>query len=315
MILTPEETAEIAYIKNSMIENAFRYFERSLDGFENNHEYDFPIVDFYCGAEILVKVILIEKDYNMIFVEPGDASIEKLKNSEGRTVGLDEATKRIFKFVYPKLDNKFFNYFSKLRDDRNKLVHLYHPTVSRDRNNLAIKLSLGWVNVVRIFNHPYFEDTFRNFHSRFANIDSRLSFLENFLDSAANGIRQRHEDVDQLKTCPACARDTFEYGHCLLCHYQESHDELDARPPLVNCPMCEEELTVVPTIYGSRCKNPDCKSLLPHIIQCEYCGEWSIKEYAWDEDHQDIKEHGSYYWGCGTGECNGYMGYQMSKDD
>jgi hypothetical protein len=301
---------------DGLIANGLRHLSRGLKGFESG-DLDFAVTDAFFGIEIVLKALVFHRRWDFIFTDPESADAGKLMRGECRTIGRDAAIKRLRElgFTLPKS----VAHFTILENHRNKLVHYFHPDFGseKQRRRIASELANAWGALRSLKDLAVFSDAIEPHATAFGELDGRLLVLDNYLDQQAANIKREHAHPDWLGECPACHRDTFD-GDCSLCGYSEpSHREIKHGAEVIgpaSCIKCGALDSVVVSGDAARCTVPDCGAWFGGIHRCEFCQEFFVvsdeSEVIDDEDHIGV---GSYQFGCEN--CDGNLGYQMSKDD
>ena len=287
-------------ILTGLVKNGLRHLDRGLKGFESG-ELDFAATDAFFGIEILLKALVFETQWELIFDEPGDANLEKLKAGNCRTIGWEKAAKRLRNLIKKPLP-KSCSQFEALQTHRNKLVHFFHPGLVNATEKVAVArdLSNAWAALLEVCALPQFELIFRDHHSDFRALNGRLLVINDYLDQQTANIRSLHAHPESLQECPACKRATFN-GDCALCGYNEpTHRELTQGAefiPHADCPKCGAIKTVMPSGDAGRCTS--CGDVFECIGTCAYCGS----SFASDPNSDPEAAVGSYYFGCDN--CSG----------
>jgi len=311
--MTPVEKQPIF---DGLVSNGLRHLARGLEGFEAD-KLDFAVTDSFFGFEIVLKALVFQQDWTQIFTKPDEASAHQLISGECRTIGHADAIKRLKELGVnlPKTVSRF----KILEKHRNRLVHFYHAdlTTEKRRRRIASELANAWAALRALRAIPAIAAALSPHLSEFGRLDGRLLVLDRYLDEQAKRIRADHPNPDCLSDCPACKRETFD-GDCSLCGYSEpSHREIKHGAEVIgpaDCIECGAQGSVVVSGEGARCTEHGCGAWFGGLHRCEFCQEFFVvsdeSEVIDDEDHAGL---GSYQYGCEN--CEGNLGYQMSKDD
>jgi hypothetical protein len=188
-----------------------------------------------------LKALVFEAKWELIFDDPRDADITKLKAGNGRTIGREQAEDRLKTLIKKARFLRRAPISRRYKKHRNKLVHFFHPALfpEAEKTQVAKDLANAWSALRDLRALPRFEPVFREHSAAFHELDARLLVIDDYLDQQAATIRSRHPYVDSLEQCPACNRKTFD-GDCELCGYHEpSHRNLTQGVELVrpaDCP-------------------------------------------------------------------------------
>jgi hypothetical protein len=293
----------------NMLANGLRYLKRGLDAFSTN-DLDFALTDFYCGLEITLKAIVLHEDWRLVFNELGDADQAKLDKGTAKTIGADQAIKRLAVFVQKPISADAEKAIDRIRVHRNKLMHFYHADLqsAAGKKVIATDLARGWHALRLLRADTRFQTVFSKHSWRHDEMDAALLILKQYLKPAAQDI-QSANSAKNLYDCEACEMHTVLSDKCLLCgHEHISHHDLTSGAeyiPNLDCPTCDQEGVVVQKEKASRCTN--CGASHGAFVQCEYCNDW------WLEDDLSELHDGSYESGCE--HCDGNAAYQMGKGD
>ncbi len=303
-------------IFDGLVGNGLRHLSRGLLGFEKD-ELDFAVTDAFFGIEIMLKALVFHGRWEWIFVDPAVGDAASLKRGDCRTIGRDEAVKRLRRLGYILPDT--VRHFATLEQHRNKLVHYFHPDMRSDgrRRRIGAELANAWAALRNLRELPAFTEVLQSHSKAFGELDGRLLVLNRYLDDQATSIRREHSHPDLLTACPACGRETFE-SNCLLCGYHEpSHRELTQGAEAIgpaDCPRCGATGSVVVSGDRARCTEAECGASFGGIHRCEYCSGFFVveneEEVVDDEDHAGV---GSFFAGCPN--CDGRAGELGSRDD
>lgn len=293
----------------NMLANGLRYLKRGLDAFSQD-DFDFALTDFYCGLEIILKAIVLHEDWRLVFDEPGDADIAKLDKGTAKTIGADQAFKRLAVFAQKPVSADTVKTVNRIRVHRNKLMHFYHPDLQSvsGKKGIATDLARGWHALRLLRADARFQEVFKKHSWQHEEIDAALLVLKSYLKQAAQDVQAANAGEIFL-TCEACEMQTVQGGRCLLCgHEYISHRDITQGAeyiPNLDCPTCDHKGVVVQTEKASRCTS--CGASHSAFVQCEYCSDW------WLEDDLSEVHDCSYESGCE--HCDGYAAHQMSKYD
>lgn len=293
----------------NMLTNGLRYLKRGLDAFSEN-DLDFALTDFYCGLEIILKALVLHEDWRLVFIEPGDADQKKLDSGKTRTIGADQALKRLAVFAKKPVSADVEKAVDRIGKHRNKLMHFYHPDLHSvsGKKAIATDLARGWHALRQLRSDDRFQTVFSKHGWRHEEIDAALLILKNYLKQAEQDIQSANSGRS-LSGCEACEMQTVQSGRCLLCGYEHiSHRDIAKGAeyiPKLDCSTCGHEEVVVQTDKASRCTN--CGAAHGAFVQCEYCSDW------WLEDDLSFAHDCSFESGCE--HCEGNTARQMGRED
>ena len=293
----------------NMLANGLRFLKRGLDAFSKD-DFDFALTDFYCGLEIILKALVLHEDWRLVFDEPGDADQTKLDKGTAKTIGADQAFKRLAVFAQKPISMDAEKTVNRIRVHRNKLMHFYHPDLNNPSGKkvIATDLARGWHALRQLRADDRFSAVFSKHSWQHDEIDAALLVLKHYLKQAEQDV-QLVNSGQTLFACEACEMQTVQSGRCLLCGYEQiSHHDLTHGAeyiPKLDCSTCAHEGVVVQTDKASRCTS--CGASHGAFVQCEYCNDW------WLEDDLSELHDCSYESGCE--HCEGNTAHQMSKSD
>ncbi len=293
----------------NMLANGLRYLRRGLDAFSKN-DFDFALTDFYCGLEIILKAMVLHEDWRLVFDEPGDAEQAKLDKGTAKTIGADQAFKRLAVFAQKPLSADAEKAVNRIRVHRNKLMHFYHPDLNTPSGKkiLATDLARGWYALRQLRADARFQAVFSKHAWQHDEIDAALLVLKTYLKQAEKDIQSASSGMS-FTDCEACEMQTVQGGKCQLCGYEHiSHRDIAQGAeyiPKLDCSSCGHDDVVVQTDKASRCTH--CGASHGAFVQCEYCNDW------WLEDDLSDLHDCSYETGCE--HCDGNVAYQMGKGD
>jgi len=306
--MTPQD------VLNRVVDNAFTYLEKGLDEFDS--EINFSLLHFYGGVELAIKACLLNEDWRLVVQEPGDARWDSFCQGKQRTVGLDDAAKRLSALKSKPIDQQTLSAFGKLRIHRNQLTHFFHPSLSTitEKEQVAKELLIAWYYLHRLVQDQSWARVFHSVSHRIAKINVRLLALRAYLQAVYDAQVKTNPVAASFLDCPAChfkalnpeTENAYFDSQCLVCGFKElSHRAVKQGEEIIqgHCLSCGEENTVELTEYGALCTA--CGETFTHIATCEFCGE----SFAGANDETE----GDYQTGCPF--CDGKLGYLMEKDD
>lgn len=316
-MITP--VVEIETIRKQLVENGFRWLRRGLDSFEDTRK-DIELTVLYCAIsfEIFGKSLVLSKQWELIFSEPGDADLQALKNGSAKTIGLDQAGKRLGKLC--QIDcSKEFKKLNRLSSHRNKIVHFYHSDLSNEktREQTAAEIIGAWGALVHLLMRSEFQELIEPHLADLTEIDNKLFPLADYLVAQAELIRSSHSSPDALEECPLCKQETYDLDTCLLCGaYEESQSDMMDGADYIHPADCSEcgclETVFRVTPHGARCSNSDCSQFFEVFGVCEWCQSSFVERFDEPEDMDPDDRRNTNLTGCG--QCSGWIGHISSKD-
>lgn len=311
---------ELLRIRTDLFQNAFRWLNRGLDAFEaGEEETGLTLTVLYCAIsfELAAKALVFHHRWDLIFDDPTQADLTKLKKGEAKTIGLNEAERRLARDLNIRC-KKEFQALKAVSAHRNKIVHFFHPDLPLEtqRPRVASEVAAGWAATLRLLRRPEFVGVL-NFRSLdFTGLEGRLLSVTRYLEAQENFIRLAHDSPDDLSECEFCHRETYAFDSCLLCgSFEESQaDIMDGAAYIMpaDCPECGES---VPRLLdgGARCSNPECGKYFAVFGVCEWCGSSYVCEEEEVEELDPEDQTSTHLTGCGS--CGGYVGHLVSMND
>lgn len=310
---------ELDGIRQQLVGNGLRWLRRGLDSFEDTHK-DIELTVLYCAIsfEIFAKSLVFFKQWELVFSEPGDANLSDLKSGRAKTIGLDQAGKRLGKLCKVDCSNEFKR-LTRLSTHRNKIVHFYHSQFSDEkiRKKVAAEIVGAWGALMHLLRRSEFQELIEPYSANLREIDDHLFPLNAYLESQAELIRSSHSSPETLEECPLCKQVTYELDVCRLCGaYEESlSDMMDGseyiRP--ADCPECGSSESVYRVnTGGARCSNPDCSRFFEVFDVCEWCQSSFVELFDEPEDMAPEDRRNTNLTGCD--QCGGWIGHLSSKD-
>ncbi|MEO7098806.1 MAG: hypothetical protein ABI162_05555 [Luteolibacter sp.] len=318
-IVMNRPASDLDEIQEQLMENGFHWLRRGFDSFEDTSK-DVELTVLYCAIsfELFAKALVFSKQWELIFSEPGDASLKSLKNGSAKTIGLDQAGKRLGKLCQIECSKEFVK-LNQLSRHRNKIVHFFHADLSNDqgRKQVALEIVGAWGALIHLLKRSEFQDLTESRSADLKQIDDQLFHLAPYLSSQAELIRSSHSSPEELDECPLCKQETYDLDVCLLCGaYEESHsDVMDGADYIhpADCPECGcEEAVFRVNPQGARCSNADCSQYFEVFGVCEWCQSSFVERFDESDDMAPEDRRNTNLTGCSN--CDGWIGHLSSKD-
>ena len=119
-------------INLKMVDNGLDFILKSLDTIDKSDEdLKYSLLNLHAGIQLMLKEILYQKDWSLIFQKIEDADIDKLRNGDFSSVNYKMLVKRLKDECNLELDKKLSDKLNWLRKERNKAEH-YQFVVSSD---------------------------------------------------------------------------------------------------------------------------------------------------------------------------------------
>ena len=202
--MTPQD------VLNRLVDNAFTYLEKGLAEFDS--EINFSLFHFYGGVELAIKACLLNEDWRLVIQEPSDARWNTFCQGKQRTVGLDDAAKRLSALKSKPIDQQTLSAFGKLRIHRNQLTHFFHSslntlTLTAEKEQVARELLIAWYYLHRLVQDPSWARVFHSVSHRIAKIDVQLQALSSYLQAIFDAkVKTNSAAASFLIALPAITR-------------------------------------------------------------------------------------------------------------
>ncbi|MCX5800173.1 MAG: hypothetical protein NTX17_02120 [Candidatus Eisenbacteria bacterium] len=229
-----------------MVENAFDFFQKSLEEFDKEPKYS--VIHFHAAVELIMKARLLWEHWTLIITRPETASLKSFRSGDFQSVSIKDAKARLESIVQDGLSQAEYECFLRLSDHRNRMVHFYHPGITGNKSELEKIVGeqyLAWYHVSRIFKR--WNEQFQSYEKRIVEIDKamheRRKYLEAKFRALAEGIKRRKSRGILFGICPSCRFESFEEEaggapildyKCLVCDAEETG-------LMVECPECGEQ--------------------------------------------------------------------------
>ena len=291
---------------NKLIENAFDFFEHSLDEFEDNPKYS--VIHFYTAVELFLKARLMAEHWSLVILK--DPDWKKFHRGEFVSVSLQEAADRLERVVRSGLNSEELKCFKRIANHRNRIMHFFHEVISdKAKKDLLLEIAREQVTAWYFLRELLFVRWKNIFHKMSGNIyriNQKLirhhEYLNIVYENRQSQIDQFLKNGSVIKLCPYCGYKShvieneiadLKVGSCLVC--EQKGTELS-----IICPDCENSVTFVNEGRGEciECKRSfepeDLVSLLTKDIRgdkdyfesglpahCTYCdGYETVIEYS-----------------------------------
>lgn len=285
--MTRNFTAKTKDIFEGLVLNGIEFIKRSLD---KNEIQNFPrdsLIKFVSGIELILKARLLHEHWSLIYVHPDKCNYDEFLKGEFRSIGIDEAIKRLNNIDDTILSGYKLDHIAYLQKVRNKLIHFYDKayittgTTKPDQNKIEeiviLQLDTWFVVEKYLFNN--WQDIFSALISNLYEISTLIKENTKLLNKKFQLIEENLKKLEKegiiIFTCPSCDYTScsssniakkipfVDMANCLLCKW--SYWRL-----FLECSDCAEKV-----IYDGT--GPD--------ISCK-CGTKEIDDYL---DRSDFK--------------------------
>lgn len=280
----------------SLVENSMDFIESSIKYAKDAEPkaWKHSLLNIAASLELLMKAILEEEHWSLLFENVDSASKHKLKVGDFKSANFETSIKRIKEIVGIKLSPRDEKYLLKLRKFRNRATH-FSIKINLDElksivaRGLTIYISLA--KELKDFAEDY--DEFVHY------VNSELAEFDKYLKLRLSSLRKElnscERPASELSACPDCLQDTLVYQsnqiHCLFCGSEMSFKELAdySEGQGGPCPECSEgELALI--LYNNEdgefiCTKCGFKTGYSYNRDCSIC-----ENVFWDEAGSDMCE-------------------------
>lgn len=220
---------------NSPINIQFDLIENGLDFVTSGVEHilkdtkpyllKYAILHLSAGTELLLKEVLKNEHWSLIFENPTNAKFDVLKTGEFRSVDFETLLTRLTNICEIKLSQKELGILRQLRKHRNKIEHFEFNENSEAIKSLTSKVLCLLLNFI----NEYFEETSLSETSkdRIETLRSIVTEFKEFANLRTSQIRVQLEIAQQshkIENCPLCRQAAFVLEDdltCLFCGFSD----------------------------------------------------------------------------------------------
>jgi hypothetical protein len=271
-LLPPDEPAtgpEDDEVQLSMLENGLDFIRSGLKHIADpisKFDLKYAVLHLSAGIELVLKDRLRREDWTQIFVNPEDATDEKLKSGNFKSVNLHLCLERLEEHCPVDLPDKAL--LLSFKEQRNPIDH-FELNHSRAALEASSAIVLG--ALLDFIREAYEEDDFSSDESDLLQeIRTSLAEFTRFTNERMVDIQPLLEDhkkhYDQIVACPSCMQDALMADcdvRCAFCGYAATAEDAaelyiantlgvsryycmkeGETYPLRNCPNCDNEALV-----------------------------------------------------------------------
>lgn len=276
---------------DSLVRNAIDFLKKSVEELETSPKYS--VIHFYTAIELFLKArllvehwTLIISDINKVQKKQGETILSKFEAGNFISVGLKKCVERLRDTCGVKIPVKAFEYFDKVRQHRNKMVHFYHPGYSEITSLATIvpEQWSAWYHLHRLIVDEWL-DHFSWYAEEIEELDALVSGNWKYLEAKYNELRPQIEREKRASVtfynCSLCKfesaklEDLYDLIYsksCMVCHNQDNQIHIP-------CPDCENEIIIEDQGIG----------------ECSQCGfktdfNYLISKLGPDEDPKEDSE-------------------------
>ena len=265
----PKHEAEDDGVQLSMLENGLDFIASGLKHIASpvsKFDLKYAVLHLSAGIELVLKDRLRREDWTQIFVKPEDATEEKLKSGNFKSVNLYQCLERLEEHCPVDLPDKAL--LLSFKDQRNPIEH-FELNHSREALEASSAIVLG--ALIDFIGDAYEEDDLSRDESELLQqIRTGLAEFARFTVERMADIQPLLEDhkkhYGQIVVCPSCMQDALMADcdvRCAFCGYAASAEDAaelyiantigtsrhycmkeGETYPLRNCPNCDNEALV-----------------------------------------------------------------------
>jgi hypothetical protein len=297
----------VSQAEEALAQNAFDFLERSIDEFDTDLKRS--VIDFYLGLELVFKARLMKEHWSLICEKPGETSIAQFQSGNFKSVSLNEAAKRLETVCNESHASKSFEFFTHLRNHRNKMVHFFHEADidEKVRDQVATDQVRSWHALQEIFASKW-QSILPEMADKLTNFDHKMRGVRKYLRTRfadlAPEIKRRKNTGSRFMKCNSCTLISTEFpawknegllaGTCLVCGYGRN-------VVCTECQECRKHTILEPNNIAS-CNHCAKAIDVEEALGAQYA-DWSSGEDVYEADCPECGEHLS------VKQCDIYEGY------
>ena len=252
------------------------------------------ILHLFSGICLLLKQLLVDEHWSLIFSDINKASKEKLQHGDFISVNFESTCTRLREIREFNIKESDLKYLHELRKCRNKIEH-YSVIISKEQVvPLIFECCNFALEVIRKYGFHQ-RDEIQEFYFKF---ESNLSTLHEFVESRKNRIKKEIESLEKkgivILPCPVCLQIalplTGDSTACVFCHEKYYPGQLLEDWVPVHSPADDRDVRSISSLYlCESCGDKTVISLGPEfdwvcllcakkykdyqIVDCEKCGQ------------------------------------------
>lgn len=290
-----------AEIKLGLLENGLDFIVNSLGSILNDYketEFKYSILHIVDGTELIIKEILKNEHWSLLFENLDKANRESLENGDFSSVKFDSSIERLENICNIKLEPKEKSILYQLRKRRNKIQHF---EFKENKESIKSLIANALIFLLKLIN--------QNINIDESSIESQMLYKElskksNEFEIFTQHVLKKHkEQLDaygkegkMILNCPKCFQQTFiianeEDPKCLFCGYSDS-SEIAARQYVENILDINKYIEVKDGGYFPVEECPNCNKnslVLNKNWTCFNCGEsWKQCEIGFCIECNDV---------------------------
>lgn len=220
-----EENKEIFL---SLSTNAFEFFERSIDEFENEPKY--AIIHFCAAVETILKARLMREHWSLIAQKSDEITRKKFLEGDFKSVTMETSIHRLNNIACVSISDNAKNSFEAIAKERNKIIHFYNKNIlsNKIKEELANKMYVAWFFISELLDEWRIE--FIDFLKKINQIQRKMIEYKKYVKERFKRIEKEFlstlsKDKFIINICHSCECPSMvfelEEGHYLIygfCH-------------------------------------------------------------------------------------------------
>lgn len=279
-------------IFDSIVDNAVEFISRASKNLKEG-DLKYAVLNFYSGAELLIKSRLVKEHWSLMLKSPEKASLDKLKTGDIQTVGLVDGVKRIQELTGISISKSALHSFQELRNHRNRLAHFHHPEIAKIPEGSISKPGLRFLYKDKSKNIEFVKELpeaithifvawyhlhallTNNWKSHYGTASHKLRLIDYSMKSLTPYLKQKFDsiklDLDSLKESGS------EIVICSNCNFDAAiEDPSTFGTPLrvFKCKLCD----MTDSWFEIKCQESDCDGI--HAVysgSCEECDTCKVE--------------------------------------
>lgn len=286
-------------IQFDLIENGLDFASSGVEHIlkdRSPHLLKYAILHLSAGTELLLKEVLKNEHWSLIFENPNNAKFELLATGEFKSVDFETLITRLINISEIELSEKDISILRQLKRLRNKIEHFEFKQNTKAIKSLSSKvlcLLLNFIN--KNFEINKLSETSKEY------IEKLRSDAIRFKEFATLRAAQIHTDLtvaqnkNKIENCPLCRQAALVLNddlRCLFCGYSDKPEkvaELYAENilgesryicmtdggdfPVIECIHCGAETFVDKGLDGYVCFSCFESNQNSELKCCNYCGQ------------------------------------------
>lgn len=207
-------------VKLNMIDNGLDFLLKSLDTIDNNDgNLKYSIINLHAGIQLLLKELLFQEHWSLIFQKIEHAKKEKLISGDFISVNYETLIQRLKNIAEINLDNRLNEELELLRKERNKIEHynfIVTPDVLKSRIVSILTYFIPFLKVEMVE-----EGLVDSNDERYTQIIERLNEFEEYINGRMLLLQDRLDQIDIVLKCPVCYQEAVEFNDetDAFCHF------------------------------------------------------------------------------------------------